>query len=76
MKLLHHMGIPAAAYMDIILITPISTDQYAHQDDLAIMDDDPQQHKRNLLAVLRRRFSKKSGVSARIGGALLWAATP
>ena len=26
--------------------------------------------------VLRRRLSKKSGVSARIGGALLWAVTP
>jgi hypothetical protein len=25
---------------------------------------------------LRRRFSKKSGVSARIGDALLWAVTP
>ena len=28
------------------------------------------------IGVLRRRFSKKSGFSARIGGGLLWAVTP
>ena len=36
-------------------------------------DDRP---RRDLTISFRRRFSKKSGFSARIGGGFLWAATP